>query len=146
MLATDVTRMQTVTVSRMIGAPADAVRDGIVDVEPFMRAAGFDDVTVEGDEIRLENRVGIATIQLTLERVDDPEAVLAYEQREGIFESMRTVYRVADAGAEGTRVEAATDFSLDVALVGDLLDATIIRRQRRKELEAQFDHLEATLG
>lgn len=138
--------MQTVTVSRMIDAPADAVRNAIVDVEPFMRSAGFDDVTVEGDEIRLVNRVGIATIELTLERVDDPDALLAYEQREGIFDSMRTVYHIADAGTEGTRVEATTDFSLDVALVGDLLDATIIRRQRRKELEAQFDHLDATLG
>jgi carbon monoxide dehydrogenase subunit G len=137
--------MQTVTVSRTIDAPAEAVSDAILDLEPFMRGAGFDDVTVDGDEIRIGNRVGIATIQLTLERVDDPEAVLAYEQREGIFESMRTVYHVADAGPEGTRVEATTDFALDVALVGDLLDATIIRRQRTKELEAQFDYLESTL-
>jgi len=107
-----------------------------------MLASGFDEVTVDGDEIRLVNRVGIATIQLTVERVDAPDAVFAYEQREGIFESMRTVYHVEDAGPEGTRVEATTDFSLDVALVGDLLDATIIRRQRRKELDAQFDYLE----
>lgn len=138
--------MQTVSVARTIAAPAEAVREAILDVEPFMRAAGFDGVTVDGDEIHLTNRVGIATIELGLERVDDPAAVLAYEQREGIFESMRTEYHLEDAGVEGTRVEATTDFALDVALVGDLLDSTIIRRQRRKELDAQFDHLEATLG
>jgi hypothetical protein len=102
-------------------------------------------VTVDGDAIHLTNRVGIATIELDLEVVDDPTAVLAYEGREGIFESMRTEYHLGDA-TEGTRVEATTDFALDVALVGDLLDSTIIRRQRRKELDAQFDHLEATLG
>jgi len=134
--------MQTVTVSRTIDAPSAAIRAAMEDVEAFMLASGFDEVTVDGDEIRLVNRVGIATIQLTVERVDAPDAVFAYEQREGIFESMRTVYHVEDAGPEGTRVEATTDFSLDVALVGDLLDATIIRRQRRKELDAQFDYLE----
>ena len=137
--------MRTVTVARTIAAPVEAVREAILDVEPFMRAAGFDEVTVDGDAIHLTNRVGIATIELELERVDDPAAALAYEQREGIFESMRTEYHI-EAVTQGTRVEATTDFALDVALVGDLLDSTIIRRQRRKELDAQFDHLEATLG
>ncbi|MEF8856487.1 MAG: SRPBCC family protein [Haloplanus sp.] len=115
------------------------------DLEPFMRAAGFYDVIVDGDEITIRNRVGIATIELTVERVDDPDAALVYEQREGIFESMRTVYRLDDAGEAGTHVEATTDFALDVALVGDLLDSTIIRRQRHKELDAQFDYLEETV-
>ncbi|WP_049936366.1 SRPBCC family protein [Haloplanus natans] len=138
--------MQTVTVMRTIDAPAAAVRDAITDLEPFMRAAGFDEVTVDGDDIHIGNRVGIATIELDLERVDAPDAVLAYEQRAGIFESMRTVYGVEAVDAGRTRVEATTDFALDVALVGDLMDATIIRRQRTKELDAQFDHLETTLG
>jgi carbon monoxide dehydrogenase subunit G len=137
--------MQTVTVTRTIDAPLAAVRDAITDVEPFMRAAGFDEVTVDGDDIHIANRVGIATIELDLERVDAPDAVLAYEQRAGIFESMRTVYHVEAVDAERARVEATTDFALDVALVGDLMDATIIRRQRTTELDAQFDHLEATL-
>jgi carbon monoxide dehydrogenase subunit G len=137
--------MQSVTVSRTIDAPKSAIREAMDDIEAFMRAAGFDDVTVHGDEITLRNRVGIATIELTLERVDAPDAALAYEQREGIFESMRTVYRLDDADS-GTRVEATTDFALDVALVGDLLDSTIIRRQRHKELDAQFDYLESTLA
>jgi len=138
--------MKSVTVSRTIEAPIEAVREAILDVEPFMLAAGFDEVHVDGDEIRLVNRVGIATLELSLERYDDPDpdAALAYEQVEGIFESMRTVYYV-EVSPEGTRIEATTDFALDVALVGDLLDATIIRRQRRKELDAQFDHLEDAL-
>lgn len=134
--------MESVTVSRTIDAPRSAVRDAVTDLEPFMLAAGFDEVDVDGDEIGLTNRVGIATIELTLERVDDPDAVLAYEQREGIFESMRTVYHLDDEGS-GTRIEATTDFALDVALVGEMLDATVIKRQRRRELDAQFDHLEA---
>jgi carbon monoxide dehydrogenase subunit G len=137
--------MESITVSRTVDAPRPAVHDAVTDVEPFMLGAGFDEVTVEGDEIRLVNRVGIATIELTLERVDEPDAALAYEQREGIFESMRTVYRLDDDGP-GTRIEATTEFALDVALVGDMLDATIIRRQRRKELEAQFDHVESVVG
>jgi len=137
--------MQSVTVSRTIDAPKSAIRAAMDDVEAFMLAAGFDDVTVDGDEITLRNRVGIATIELTLERVDATDATLAYEQREGIFESMRTVYRLDDADG-GTRVEATTDFALDVALVGDLLDSTIIRRQRNKELEAQFDYLESAVA
>jgi carbon monoxide dehydrogenase subunit G len=143
--ATRAQRMQSVTVSRTIDAPRASVRDAMEDLEPFMLAAGFDDVTVDGDEMQLRNRVGIATIELTLELVDDPDATLAYEQREGIFESMRTVYHLDDAADGGTRVEATTDFALDVALVGDLLDSTIIRRQRHKELDAQFDYLEETV-
>ena len=145
-VATGATRMQSVTVSRTIDAPRVAVQAAMDDTEAFMLAAGFDDVTVDGDEIHLRNRVGIATIELTLERVDESDATLAYEQREGIFESMRTVYRLDDAGEAGTRVEATTDFALDVALVGDLLDSTIIRRQRNKELEAQFDYLESAVA
>ncbi|PSP27569.1 hypothetical protein BRC65_04980 [Halobacteriales archaeon QH_2_65_14] len=35
-----------------------------------------------------------------------------------------------------------TEFALDVEVVGATLDATIIARQRRKELERQFDYLE----
>jgi len=38
--------------------------------------------------------MGIATIELTLELVDRPDADLAYEQRKGIFEEMRTAYTV----------------------------------------------------
>jgi carbon monoxide dehydrogenase subunit G len=142
-VATGITRMKSVTVSRTIDAPRSAIQTAIEDVEAFMLASGFDEVTVDGDVIDLVNRVGIATIQLTVERVDAPDAAFAYEQREGIFESMRTVYHLEDADG-GTRIEATTEFSLDVALVGDLLDATVIRRQRRKELEAQFDYLEAS--
>ena len=134
--------MESITVSRTIDAPLAAVRDTVTDVEQFMLAAGFDDVVVDGDDIDIVNRVGIATIELSLERVDDADAALAYEQRDGIFASMRTVYRL-DETESGTRIEATTEFALDVALVGEMLDATIIKRQRRRELDAQFDHLEA---
>lgn len=137
----------SVTVTRTVGAPPEAVRAAIRDVGPFVRAAGFDEVAVEGDEIRVANRVGPAEIALTLGVVDDPDAALAYEQREGIFESMRTTYAVEPV-ASGTESEvtAATTFALDVAFVGDVLDATVIRRQRRRELRAQLDYLERTAG
>ncbi|WP_248897062.1 SRPBCC family protein [Haloplanus halobius] len=134
--------METVTVTRTIAAPESAVREAILDVEPFMRAAGFDEVDVDGDIIDLTNRVGLAEIELTVERVDDPDAVLAYEQHEGMFESMRTVYHLEDVD-DGTRVEATTDFALDVSLVGELLDATVVSRQRRRELTAQLESLES---
>lgn len=137
--------MESITISRTIDAPTSAVRDAVTDIEPFMLAAGFDEVVVDGDGIDILNRVGIATIELSLERVDEPDAVLAYEQRDGIFASMRTVYSL-DETAAGTRIDATTEFALDVALVGEMLDATIIKRQRRRELDAQFDHLEAVVG
>jgi hypothetical protein len=133
--------MQTVTVTRTLDAPPDEIRDAMLDLEPFTRAAGFDEVDVDGRTIRVANRVGIATIELELAVVDNPDADLAYEQRAGIFESMRTAYTLAPA-SDGTTVTATTEFALDVAVVGELLDATVIKRQRRKELEAQFDYLE----
>ncbi|GAA0722022.1 carbon monoxide dehydrogenase subunit G [Halorubrum trapanicum] len=133
--------MNSVTLSRTIDAPPETVRDAMDDLGPFVRSSGFDDVSVDGETVRVANDVGLAAIELTLEVVDDPDADLAYEQREGIFEAMRTAYVVTPTGA-GSEVTATTEFALDVALVGDLLDATVIERQRRTELSAQFDWLE----
>lgn len=137
--------MNSVTVSRRFDAPADAARERIRDVEPFMRAGGFDEVVVDGDRIELTNAVGIATIELSLEQFEADGAVLAYRQRDGIFAEMTTRYDVAPADG-GCEVTATTEFAVDVALVGDLMDATIIKRQRRRELDAQFDWLAAELG
>ncbi|WP_135364891.1 SRPBCC family protein [Halosimplex halophilum] len=133
--------MQTVTVSRRVDAPPERVRDAMGDLEAFMLAAGFTEVTVDGDDMHLENQVGLATVTLDL-RLVDTEADLAYEQAEGFFETMDTEYRV-EAVDGGSEVTATTDFELDVALVGQVLDATVIKRQRRHELESQFDWLEA---
>lgn len=116
----------------------------MADLGPFMASAGFDEVAVDGDTLEVANRVGVATIELTLEVIDD-DAHLAYRQRDGIFEEMETRYVVAAADG-GSEVTATTEFALDVALVGDVLDATVIKRQRRKELSAQFDWLESTTG
>jgi carbon monoxide dehydrogenase subunit G len=132
--------MEQVTVTRTIDADPDAVRTAIADVEAFMEAAGFDAVELDGDELRLENRVGLFDIELVLGLVE-ADAELAYEQREGIFESMRTEYQVE--GEDGrTTVTATTEHeALDLAIVGPMLDSTVIERQRRKELNAQFDWL-----
>jgi len=132
--------MNSITVSRTFDAPPETVRDAMTDLEPFMAAAGFDRVAVDGETIEVANSVGIATIELTLALIDDPETDLAYEQREGIFEEMQTTYTVTETET-GSEVTAATEFALDVAVIGEVLDATIIKRQRRRELSAQFDWL-----
>ncbi|EMA08042.1 hypothetical protein C438_02947 [Haloferax denitrificans ATCC 35960] len=111
------------------------------DLVPFIRASGFDSVDVDDRDIRVSNKVGPAEITLHLKVVDDADPELAYEQRKGIFEEMRTSYRLEPV-PEGVEVTATTEFALDVALIGEFLDSTVISRQRRKELEAQFDHLE----
>lgn len=146
--------MQSVTLSRTIDAQPAAVADAMTDLEPFIRAAGFDEVAVDGEELRVANLVGIAEIELVLELVEAPDASLAYEQREGIFEEMVTRYAVepvegSDDGESGdgtTEVTATTEFAMDVAIVGGLLDATVIKRQRRRELAAQLDWLAERCG
>lgn len=137
--------MNAITVSRTFDAPPETVREVMTDLEPFMKAAGFDSVSVDGERIELANTVGIAAIELTLAVIDHPEADLAYEQREGIFEEMQTTYVVTETET-GSEVTASTEFALDVALIGDLLDSTVIERQRRKELSAQFDWLDELLN
>jgi len=133
--------MHDVTVTRAIDAPPDAVRSAMQDLQPFTKAAGFDQVAVDGDTIHIANQVGPATIELTLDVVDHPDADLAYDQRDGIFKTMTTAYTV-DPSPTGTDVVATTQFALDVALVGAVLDATVINRQRHTELSAQLDWLE----
>jgi hypothetical protein len=134
--------MQSITVSRRVAASPDRVREAMADLEAFMLGAEFTDVTVEGEEIHLENQVGLATVTLDLRIVDVPETDLAYEQADGFFETMTTEY-VLEAVDGGTEITATTDFALDLALVGQILDATVIKRQRRSELESQFDWLES---
>lgn len=133
--------METVTLGRTIAAPESEVRELVTDVGPFMEAAGFDDVRLEGDRLVIENTVGLFDIELVLEVVDAADAALAYEQREGVFERMRTEYHVEEDGGE-TTVTATTEFeSTELAVVGSVLDETVVRRQRGTELTAQFDWL-----
>ena len=134
--------MQSISVPRRVDASPDRVREAMADLEAFMLGAGFTDVTVDGDDIHLENQVGLATVTLDLRVVEKPGTALAYEQADGFFEVMDTEYTV-DAVDGGTEVTATTEFALDMALVGQILDATVIKRQRRSELESQFDWLEA---
>jgi len=137
--------MQSITVSRRVEASPERVREAMGDLEAFMLGAKFTDVTVEGDEIHLENQVGLATVTLDLRVVEKPGTALAYEQADGFFETMTTEYTV-EAVDEGCEVTATTDFALDVAIVGQILDATVIKRQRRHELESQFDWLESEVS
>ncbi|MBV0900544.1 SRPBCC family protein [Haloarcula salina] len=133
--------MERVSLTRTVDADPDTVIDRITDVEPFMRAAGFDDVTVEGDTVVIQNHVGLFQIELVVELIET-DAVLTYEQREGIFESMVTDYTV-EAVDGGTEVTATTEYTaLDLPVLGTMIDSTIVSRQRSKELNRQFDWLD----
>lgn len=132
--------METVSLSRSFEGDSGVVRDAMRDLGPFMEAAGFDGVSVDGEEMHITNHVGLLTIELDL-RCIETDGVLAYEQTDGIFETMTTRYTLEE-GDETVTVTATTDFALDVSVVGSILDGTIISRQRRKELTAQFDYLE----
>lgn len=137
--------MQEVSVSRTVEGDPDAVRAAMSDLETFMRASEFDDVIVEGDRITLHNHVGVFGIELHLE-VIEADCALAYEQVEGQFESMRTEYTLEPTDG-GTTVTATTWFELlDLPVLGRVLDGTIVKRQRRKELDAQFDWLAAEVA
>ena len=137
--------MESITLSHVVDAPPSAVRDAIADIEPLMRAAGFDEVQLDGDRLEIAKAVGLLKISLSLRILDEPDATLTYEQVEGIFAEMVTYYDVETTDA-GTTVTATTEFALDASLVGPILDATIIKRQRRKELTAQFDYLADVTG
>ena len=132
--------MAVISLERVIEAPPEVVRPLMEDVERFMAAGGFDEARVEGDILTLVNRLGFARIQLTLEVLDDPEAVVAYRQREGIFDSMTTRYTLEPIDADSL-VTAETEFSLG-GIPGTVLDSTIIKRQRTREIKGQFDYLE----
>jgi hypothetical protein len=132
--------MERVSLTRTVPANPETVTALITDVEPFMLAAGFDEVTLDGDNLGIMNRVGLFEIELDLEIVET-DAVLRYEQRQGIFESMITEYTVEAVDA-GTEVTATTEYSaLDLPVLGEMIDSTVISRQRTKELNKQFDWL-----
>lgn len=137
--------MNSVTLTRAFETTPDEVREAMNDIGPFTEAAGFDEVTVNGQRLEVANKVGPTTIELTLRLLEDSESDLAYEQEDGIFEEMTTVYKVSETET-GSEVTATTEFALDVALIGDVLDSTVIKRQRRKELSAQFDWLEGQVA
>lgn len=136
--------METVSLSRSFQGSVEPVREAMLDLQPFMEAAGFDGADIDGDRMTITNNVGLLTIELDLQCVDTDRA-LAYEQVDGIFESMSTRYTLEEGDGTVT-VTATTDFALDIDIVGSILDSTVIARQRRKELNGQFDYLEDVAG
>lgn len=133
--------MATVSRSRVLAVERGAVERVITDdVVAFMQAAGYDSVQCEDGRLELEQTLGLANFSLTLRIADDSEAVLALEQVEGHFEAMTTTYDVESVN-EGTELTARTEFTLG-GVVGSVLDETLIRRQRGRELETQFDYVE----
>lgn len=137
--------MQEVTVTRTLSADADEVRPLVADTQAFMDAAGFDAVRVDGETIRIQNRVGLFDVELIVEVVDEDDAVLAYEQVDGIFEEMYTEYHLDEGDGETTITATTTFEAVDLPIVGQVLDATVVKRQRSSELNTQFDWLESQL-
>lgn len=133
--------MASVSRSRVLAADPDAVARVISDdVVAFERAAGYDEVHFDAGRLELEQSLGLANLSLTLQVVEDPDAVLALEQVDGHFDAMTTEY-VVESVDEGAELSARTEFTLG-GVVGSVLDETIVRRQRGKELEAQLDYVE----
>lgn len=135
--------METVTKRRSLAASPAAVRELITgDVPAFIRASGFDDVTVADGCYTVSRDIGMATFELTLAPIDG-DAVLEFKQIDGLFEEMWTAYRVDDT-PEGCTLSAETEFTMG-GVLGPVLDATLIERQRTKEFELQFDYVETEL-
>ncbi|MFQ3295788.1 MAG: hypothetical protein ACI9PP_001473 [Halobacteriales archaeon] len=136
--------MANISRSRVLSADPGAVERAITDdVAAFMRTAGYDSVQLEDGRLELEQTLGLANFSLTLRIVDDSDSVLALEQEAGHFEAMTTNYKVESVNG-GTELSARTEFTLG-GVVGSVLDETLVRRQRGKELEAQFDFVEDVL-
>lgn len=136
--------MASVTRSRFFGTDPETV-EGVIadDIGAFMQAGGYDSVSVEGDRVEIERRLGLANLSLTLRPIDVDGAVLAFEQESGLFEEM-TMYYAAEPTDGGTELEARTEFTLG-GVTGNVLDDTVIRRQRTSEIELQFDYVERLL-
>ncbi|MFW5919536.1 MAG: SRPBCC family protein [Halanaeroarchaeum sp.] len=133
--------MASVSRSRFIDAPPEVVERAITeDVAAVMRAANYDSVRFEAGRLELEQTLGLASLSLTLREIDDADATLAFEQVEGHFERMTTEYDVEPTGG-GTTLSARTEFTLG-GITGDVLDETLVRRQRGRELEVQLEYVE----
>ena len=132
--------METVSVSREISGPAESIRELMSDYKSFFEGAGFDEVRVDDNRVEIGNSVGLLSVDLELE-VIDTEADLAYRQLEGIFKNMQTRFELEEKNGK-TAVTATTDFELDANIVGPILDATIVSKQRKKEINKQLDYLE----
>jgi hypothetical protein len=133
--------MASVTRSRFLQADPETVEDVITDDVPgFIRAAGYDSVSVDGDRIGIERRLGLATLSLTLRPIDADESTLAFEQESGLFEEM-TMHYVVESTDGGSELTAITEFTLG-GVTGSVLDDTVVRRQRKSEIEDQFAYVE----
>jgi hypothetical protein len=133
--------MASVTRSRFLQADPETVEDVITDDVPgFIRAAGYDSVSVDGNRIGIERRLGLATLSLTLRPIDADESTLAFEQESGLFEEM-TMHYVVESTDGGSELTARTEFTLG-GVTGSVLDDTVVRRQRTSEIEDQFAYVE----
>ena len=97
-------------------------------------------------EFAFRDRVAHLLQVCLAEIVEAEDTVLAYQQKEGIFEDMHTEYHLETTDEE-TTISATTAFeAVDLPIVGQVLDGTVVKRQRSSELNTQFDWLEAELS
>ena len=135
--------MATATASRSFEVPAETVREAILtDVPAFIRASGFDSLTVEGDTYTVSRDIGLATFELTLERLES-EHLLEFEQIEGMFDRMWTEYRL-EGDESGCELVATTEFTLG-GVLAPILDGTMIETQRHGEFDNQFDYVSSAI-
>jgi hypothetical protein len=86
------------------------------------------------------------TYQVDLDAGEDgPLSRFSSDARRNVTASYDEDY-VIEEGAEGVTLTATTEFELDRDLVGPILDATVISRQRKRELTRQFDYLASELA
>jgi hypothetical protein len=137
--------METVSRSRQYPVSVATLEEAMLsDVPGFLRAAGYDDVTVTDQGVVVERRLGMARLEMTLQVGEDAPETLAVAQVDGHFESMTTTYDVSPADG-GALLTARTEFVLD-DVVGAALEPELVRRRRGEEFEAQFDYLESVVG
>lgn len=132
--------METISVDREYDAPEHRVRSLLGDVTEFFDAAGFD-VARTDDRLKLSKRVAVTQFELHVKLHETGSAALAYEQVSGPFEAMVTRYHV-DSSSTGSCLTIETSFEPPATGFGAFINGTVVKRQRRTELDAVASLLE----
>lgn len=126
--------METISVDREYDAPEHRLHSVFEDVAGFFDAAGFD-VDRTHDRLELSKQVAVTQFELHVKLHETESATLAYEQVSGPFKEMTTRYHV-DSSATGSCLTIETSFEPPATGFGSFLNGTVIKRQRRMELDA----------
>ncbi|MFB6146877.1 MAG: SRPBCC family protein [Halobacteriaceae archaeon] len=133
--------MESVSVRRRIDARADTIRSLVTDTEAFMEAGGFEDVSVEDEQIEFTTGIGPASTTMRLRMVPDEDAVIAFELADGPLKEFNGSYTVEETST-GTVVIAQAGIQLTDIAISSLFDGTVLKSRLRNVFEAQVDYLE----